>query len=161
MTTQIQIDRLNVLIVELEALRANTKKPKFDMGNWMSGALTRLTTKVGLHKAIMEATENPCGTASCLAGKAGLIPKIRRMGFKWDVMPDRSYLTGQAQAGFHYDGWTGDFAVQEFFGSEAFHEVFMAISEIRTLLQGIKALKRLVTYEQAILDEAVDLGNDE
>lgn len=150
MTTPVQLKRLNVLIEELERLRANTVKPKFNMGNWMSNALSRFKTKVGLHKAIMEATENPCGTAACLAGKAGIIPKIRRMGFKWDVLPEFSYLNGQAQAGFHYNGWTGDYAVKEFFGQEAFHECFMAIGEIKTLLQGINKLKSVVKYETRI-----------
>jgi hypothetical protein len=149
----IQLKRTKVLIVELHKLRDNTEKPKFNMGDWMNNLLSRMSSKAALHKAIMEATKNPCGTAACLAGKAGLIPRIRRMGFKWDVLPERSYLTGQAQAGFHYDGWTGDHAVQEFFGSDVFHEVFMDISGIRTLLQGIRALEKIVKEEEAIRND--------
>lgn len=152
-TTQIQINRLNVLIEELEKLRANTAKPKFEMRNWMAETLSKFATKVGLHKAIMDATKNPCGTAACLAGKAGLIPRIRRLGFRWDVMETKTFMTNQAQACFHFDGYTGDVAVKHFFGWEAFSEVFMALGEITTLFQGIKRLKKLVKEEQKILDE--------
>jgi len=74
MTTKVQKERIEVLIEELEKLRAkHGRKVKFDMGVWCKA------TK----EDIPEAIKNPCGTYACLAGKAGLIPRIRRMGFKW------------------------------------------------------------------------------
>ncbi len=148
-----QLKRCKILITELHELRKNTIKPKFNMGNWMCDTLSRMTRKGRLHRAIMEATKNPCSTAACLAGKAGLIPRIRRMGFKWDVLSGVSYLTGQAQAGFHYGGYTGDDAVKAFFGSDAFHDIFMDLGGIRTLLQGIRALERLVKAEEQFRED--------
>ncbi len=157
-----QYKRTKVLIEELIKLRANTEKPKFQMKNWMSEALKKMASKVGLHKAIMDATKNPCGTTCCLAGKAGLIPRIRRMGFKWDVRPgpvDAKHYSWSAQpwarACFQFDGWTGDAAARKFFGDTVFEKVFMNVAGIRTLLQGIKALQYQVEqYEdnQAYLD---------
>ncbi len=144
--TDIQIKRTEVLIEELIKLRATTEKPQFNMKQWMSNFLTRMPgAKALLHREIMEATKNPCGTSACLAGKAGLIPRIRRMGFKWDVVPEpKSSRYYDTRACFQYDGLTGDNAAVAFFGNAVYHGVFMNYGEIRTLLQGINALKEVV-----------------
>lgn len=158
--TETQYKRTKVLIEELIKLRSNTVKPKFKMKNWMSETLTKMFRKEDLHAEIMEATRNPCGTACCLAGKAGLLPRIRRMGFKWDVIPGpKRFSWSDAKADFQFNGETGTKATREFFGSHVFERVFMNTSHIRTLLQGIKALQAVVEqYEdnQAIMQ--VDLA---
>jgi hypothetical protein len=146
--TEKQYRRVKILITELEKLRQTTKKPKFYMGNWMSRLLQKRRSKRALHIAVMEATREPCGTEACLAGKAGLIPKIRRMGFKWDVT-DRTDEYDYAIANFRYKVYTGDEAVRAFFGRDIFNQVFMNTSGIKTLFQGINALKRAVKdYEE-------------
>ena len=159
--TPIQITRCKVLIRELKLLKANTVKPKFFMGNWMSLFLTKRRTTRELHQDIMEATRNPCGTACCLAGKAGLIPAIRRMGFKWDVYTkDQAFdLFGNARAGFQFGSHLGDAAVINFFGQLAFSDVFMNIYNIHTLLQGIKALEAVIKAGELLLEEEAEYDN--
>lgn len=131
--------RVKVLIEELEDLRANTQKPKFNMKSWCELVIGH--SKTFLKKLIGEAVKNPCGTVGCLAGKAGLIPKIRRMGFRWEVLPGQKNRA-PARAGFRYKNFTTDAAVRQFFGRMCYWEVFMDMYGINTLLQGIDALKR-------------------
>ena len=137
MTTKAQLRRINILIEELEKLRKENPKGKFDMGTWCS--IKRAATRLLLRKQILEAIQNPCGTAACLAGKAGLIPRIRRMGFKWDTAKSRGNV-----ADFRYKKLIGNVAVQFFFGSAVFHRVFTRTYSISTLYQGIQALKCFV-----------------
>lgn len=140
------LHRIKVLIEELEDLRANTPKPKFNMKAWCE--IVRGKSKTFLRKLIGAAVKNPCGTSGCLAGKAGLIPKIRRMGFRWEVLPGcRSHRP--ATAGFRYKNFTTDAAVRQFFGRMCYWEVFMDMYGINTLLQGIVALKRFHKRESS------------
>ena len=145
MTTK-QLRRVKILITELEKLRATTKTPKFNMGQWMSRLLKRRNSKKAMKIAIMEATREPCNTSACLAGKAGLIPKIRRMGFRWDVIGANSY--GEGVADFRYKDFIGDEAVKQFFGYDTYSDVFLNTYDINTLFQGINALKRAVKAEE-------------
>jgi len=139
--TSKQLFRVEVLIEELVRLRKETPKPQFNMKNWCLLASAR--TKTFLAQLIGRAVKNPCGTTACLAGKAALIPKIRRMGFRWEVMRPKSHRRGQmAKAGFRYKRNIADKAVKQFFGPMCYWEVFMDIYGINTLLQGIDALKR-------------------
>ncbi len=152
--SKVQYNRTKILIEELKTLRANTPKPKFRMANWMSEFLTKMFHKKDLHQAIMDATREPCGTACCLAGKAGLIPRIRRLGFKWDVL-DGGSAWSDAKANFQYKDEIGNEAVKLFFGSYLFCRVFMNTEGLRTLLQGIKALQDAVNVyddEQSYLN---------
>lgn len=159
--TPIQIRRVKILIRELKFLRANTPNPVFRMGEWMCNILTKRKSKKVLHQDIMKATKQPCGTAACLAGKAGLIPAVRRMGFKWDVYTkDQAFdLFGNARAGFQFGSHLGDNAVVAFFGQMAFSEVFMDIRGIRTLLQGIKALEAVVERGETLLALQAEFDN--
>jgi len=139
-----QLFRVGVLIEELVRLRKETPRPKFNMKSWCS--IASGTSKTFLMKLIGQAVKNPCGTSACLAGKAGLIPKIRRMGFRWEVMrqsADRKRRLIPAKAGFRYKRSIDCNAVKKFFGPMCYWEVFMDIYGIHTLLQGIDSLKRL------------------
>ena len=140
--TKAQLFRVGVLIEELEKVRKSTPSPKFNMKSWCT--LHRAATKTFLKKLIGQAVKNPCGTTACLAGKAGLLPKIRRMGFRWEVMRPKSYRQRghPAHAGFRYKHNIEVNAVKKFFGTMCYWEVFMNIYGINTLLQGIDALKR-------------------
>jgi len=136
MTTPVQLRRIRILIEELEKLRKDNPKGKFNMGIWC--ALTKAVDRFILRKEILEATKDPCGTVACLAGKAGLIPRIRRMGFKWDPTGRR-----KAHANFRYREHRGVGAVTAFFGEDVLYHVFR-IMTINTLYQGIQALKIFV-----------------
>jgi len=144
-TTKVQLDRIRILIEELEKLRKDNPKGKFNMGIWCDLEFARTKTK--LQKQIMEATKNPCGTAACLAGKAGLMPRFRRMGFKWTA-----HSSGYAD--FSYKGNLGDDAVKAFFGYDVFTDVFLNTNEIKTLFQGINALRQFVEDEDLMLPVA-------
>ena len=135
-----QLFRIEVLIEELVRLRKDTPKPMFSMKNWC--LLARGRTQTFLKQLIGAAVKDPCGTTACLAGKAGLIPKIRRMGFRWEVMKGRRGRGLPARAGFRYKNNIEDKAVKSFFGPMCYWEVFMDIYGINTMLQGIDALKR-------------------
>ena len=136
-----QLFRIKVLIEELVRIRAETDKPKFNMKHWCE--LARGKSITFLNKLIGKAIKNPCGTSCCLAGKAGLLPKIRRMGFKWEAKPSSSPVRGApATGGFRYQHNVDDNAVKKFFGTMCYWEVFMDLYGISTLLQGIEALKR-------------------
>jgi len=37
----------------------------------------------------VKALANPCGTAACIAGKAGLMPAFRKKGFRWNFLTRR------------------------------------------------------------------------
>ncbi len=156
-----QYRRVKILITELEKLRKTTKKPKFYMGNRMSRILQKRVSKRALRIAIMEATREPCGTEACLAGKAGLIPRIRRMGFKWDVM-DEPGEYGYAKANFRYKFYKGDEAVRHFFGRDIFNDIFMNTAGIKTLFQGINKLKAAVktVRESGAVEESSQMAND-
>lgn len=136
-----QLFRVKVLIEELEKMRKSNPSPKFHMKSWCELACAR--SRTFLNKLIRRATKNPCGTTACLAGKAGLIPKIRRMGFKWEARELSSELlrSTTARAGFKFKDKVDDNAVKEFFGIMCYWEVFMDIYGISTLIEGIKALK--------------------
>jgi len=161
MTNKEQINRLKVLIEELEIIyKGPRKKSSINMSEWCE--LDKFHSMAALTRAIKIATEDPCGTSACLAGKAGLIPRIRKMGFKWDF--DHSQPVGfewerktQAVAGFVFKERghlprKGDIAVKEFFGERAFQDVFHNFN-IKTLFQGIRELKAFVKVEQRIYDQ--------
>ena len=137
MTTKVQLRRIEILIEELEKLRKAKPKGKFNMRIWC--ALKRAATRAVLRKQIREAVKNPCGTSACLAGKAGLIPRIRKMGFKWDTI-DRWGDHG----GFRYKKFIREAAVRAFFGDDVYWGVFNRPHSITTLFQGINALKSFV-----------------
>lgn len=133
MTTRVQLRRIKILIEELEKLPTDGV---FKMDTWceLSGGFgTSLKSK------IRKAVRNPCGTAACLAGKAGLIPRIRRMGFKWDVLGRWGH-----HANFRYKTFIGGSARWEFFGEDVNDAVFTSIDTIDTLPEGIEALKEFV-----------------
>ena len=91
-TTKVQLRRINILIEELEELRRTTKDIKFEMGTWCElEYVDDGQSATDLQKLIRNATKNPCGTAACLAGKAGLIPRIRKMGFMWNMIPRKNW----------------------------------------------------------------------
>jgi len=144
MTTPIQLHRIKILIEELTKLRQRaidkSRGIEFDMTTWMDPELCSPNLGTKINKAV----KNPCGTSACLAGKAGLIPKIRKLGFQWDITP-KSYGTS---AGFSYTEnefrYTGNSAVSLFFGGGVFKAVFLDVKGINTLHQGIMALKRFV-----------------
>jgi len=155
MTTKVQLKRINILIEELEKLRASTPRPKFNMGMWCEltgrdekdswGRAVSNDTRAELRAKIKAAVLNPCGTAACLCGKAGLMPRFRRMGFRWDVSK-----SGKVEGKFYYSkrgrarDTYGEVATMEFFGFDVYDDVFINVDEIKTLSQGIKALKRFV-----------------
>lgn len=154
MTTLVQLKRIKILIEELESLKETTKKPAFDMHQWCE--IGELRTKALMQKQINKAVKNPCQTAACLAGKAGLMPRFRRMGFSWafshygpsGVIHNRLV----ALADFRYRDrhkhvWKGTFALEKFFGIPVYRQIFMRTYKIRTLFQGINALKRFVAEE--------------
>lgn len=62
--------RLRLLIAKLR-----TMDGFIDMGRWTDMDLPQSKLK--------DAMSNPCGTACCLAGKAGLMPEFHKLGFKW------------------------------------------------------------------------------
>jgi len=145
MTTPTQLRRINILIEELIKLRQRAidrdREIEFNMASWMEPGMSSPNLRSKIDKAV----RNPCGTEACLCGKAGLIPRIRRLGFKWDIIP-KSYGTS---ANFQYTGGDGDryhgsHAVKEFFGEDVTEEVFLGGQDINTLFQGIQALKRFV-----------------
>ena len=144
--TEFQINNCKILIEELTKLQETVKEPIFDMSRWVDPILDHFRTKKGLHAKIMEVTKNPCGTAACLAGKAGLIPRIRKMGFKWDVVVHKNYLH-EATATFMFDDLQENEAVRAFFGTTTFQKVFLR-TKIRTLNGGIRVLKRHVKDEE-------------
>ncbi len=96
----------------------------------------------GDRKFIIEAGKNPCGTAACIAGKAGLMPRFRRLGFKYNI-------------------YWGSFNVSadRFFG-ESFHEaVFVgrfAVSNVHTPKQAVILMKAFLED----VDRAEALGVD-
>lgn len=148
-TTTKQLTRIKILIEELESLRENTEKPAFDMGTWCE--ISEADTKTKIQKQISEAVKNPCQTAACLAGKAGLMPRFRRMGFSWRFS-HFGILFGKNEIGacasFKYKEYKGVLAVKMFFGADVTKEVFMQTLGIRTLFQGINALKEFVAEEE-------------
>lgn len=148
-TTSLQLHHIKVLIEELEKLRTETPKPKFEMSRWIDALLTFGRNKTSLRKTIHEATLHPCRTSACLAGKASLIPRIRRMGFRWDFWDFNVH--GEATAAFHYRGYFGTSAVRKFFGEDVYYQVFVNLENIRTLLQGIKALKQFMERNEKSL----------
>ena len=135
MTTKVQLNRIRILIEELEKLRAQHGRGiKFDMGLYVS------TLNFDLPTAI----KNPCGTYACLVGKAGLIPRIRRMGFRWTQAAGGGY-------DFRYKKCRGSDAIRTFFGDAVSAEIFHGpgMDRISTLFQGIKALKKFVANATA------------
>lgn len=146
MTTKIQLKRIEILIEELEKLRKENPRGIFDMGDWC--ALDSAPTKTELDKQIKEATKNPCGTAACLAGKAGLIPRIRQMGFRWGSRVSILGWDSYAYGGFRYKDYFDDNAIEAFFGEEVLNTVFYDTATINTLYQGIKALKKFIQIEK-------------
>ncbi len=144
MTTPIQLHRIEILIEELEKLRQRAKERKeeieFNMGFWITPEMEGPNLKGKIDKAV----RNPCGTAACLAGKAGLIPRIRRLGFKFDIVPG-SY---GAKAEFQYTengfNYRENSAIGAFFGEDVTKKIFIGSHNIDTLFQGIQALKRFV-----------------
>lgn len=147
--TNFQINNCKILLEELEKLQQATKAPVFSMERWVNPILDRARTQKALHKRIMQVTDNPCGTAACLAGKAGLIPRIRRLGFKWDVLTGkrRCFFGGDAKANFQYDIYEGTNAVCAFFGGDTFREVFMR-TKIRTLNGALRVLRKHIRVEE-------------
>lgn len=146
MTHPKQLNHIRLLISELEKLQKETPEPEFDMNIWCSLANSDLQfDREQLERQIEKATENPCGTAACLAGKAGLIPAIRKLGFKWAVsskknnIGHRDFPAGQ----FQYKDRRGRAATEEFFGVSVMHMVFES-DQIYTLQEGIDALKAFV-----------------
>lgn len=148
MTTPIQLHRIEILIEELEKLRQRAKKRKqeiqFFMGNWITPELASPNLKDKIAKAV----RNPCGTQACLAGKAGLISKIRRMGFKWEILPGSRGTESNFQFTENRYRFRGDSAVKAFFGGDVTKEIFLGSQSIKTLFQGIQALKRFVKANQ-------------
>lgn len=132
MTTKAQLNRIRILIEELEKLRKeHGRKVKFAMGVWCDLE----------DKSLREAVRNPCGTYACLAGKAGLIPRIRRMGFKC--------FDDDFGVDFKYKSHSGTSAIEKFFGKEIMRSVFTRYAmTIPTLFQGILALKRFVAARE-------------
>lgn len=147
--TNLQIEHCKILVEELEKLQKATKAPVFSMERWVNPILDRARTQALLHKRIMDVTKNPCGTAACLAGKAGLIPRIRRLGFKWDIVKGR-YYGGDAKANFKYGTSEGTYAVTAFFGYSTFTNVFMR-TKIRTLNGALRVLRKHIRVEEAYI----------
>jgi hypothetical protein len=162
MTNGDQIKRIHILIEELEIIKKETSRQKFNMHEWCE--LMKFHTRAALKRAVKGATKNPCGTSACLAGKAALIPRLRKMGFKWDFLKleDIGYPgenKTQAVAGFIYkergqwgERFEGDEAVKQFFGLRAYQDVFHNF-RIKTLARGIKELKAFVDVEERIFEQ--------
>lgn len=148
--TNFQINNCKILVEELVKLQATVDNPVFDMERWVNPRLDRARTQKALHKRIMKVTDNPCGTAACLAGKAGLIPRLRRLGFKWDVLKGkhRRFFGGDAKANFQYGIYEGTNAVSAFFGCRTFTNVFMR-TKIRTLNGALRVLRKHIREEEA------------
>ncbi len=144
MTTLIQLHRIEVLIEELTKLRQRSidrkEEIEFNMVFWITPEMEGPNLKGKIDKAV----RNPCGTQPCLAGKAGLNPRIRRLGFKFDIVPG-SYGTKAefqyTENGFNY---RENSAIKAFFGEDVTKKIFIGGQDIHTLLQGIQALKRFV-----------------
>ena len=66
------------------------------------------------------------------------------MGFKWTAVGRY-----KARGDFMYGDLKGDSAVIGFFGSPVYRRVFRDITRIRTLYQGIQALKRFTKAEES------------
>ncbi len=154
--TETQISNCKVLIEELTKAQKAERKPIFSMERWIDPNLDSGPSKKALHEKIMKVTLDPCGTAACLAGKAGLFPRIRKLGFKWDVISKAGYLGAVARASFSYQGLIGTDATREFFGRSTLDNVFMR-TKIRTLNGALRVLKRHVkdkeAYNKAMTDE--------
>ena len=145
--TEKQISNCKVLIEELVKAQKAERKPIFSMERWIAPDFDHGPTKKALHEKIMKVTLDPCGTAACLAGKAGLFPRIRKLGFKWDVVAGRPFNGGYyARANFSYQGLIGSAATKEFFGESTFNSVFIR-TKIRTLSGALRVLKKHIKDE--------------
>ncbi len=140
-----QISHCKVLIEELTKAQKAERKPIFSMKRWVDPGIEGAGTKKELHERIMKVTLDPCGTAACLAGKAGLFPRIRKLGFKWDVIAGG--YRGYARANFSYGDRRGSQATRAFFGDSTFDNVFMR-TQIRTLKGALRVLKHHVKLEE-------------
>jgi len=154
MTSKTQLNRLSILSTELSKLSdaMPAESVRFDMGLWCE--LTNadsLLSRADLEKQITEATRNPCNTYACLCGKAGLIPRIRRMGFKWAIRElnvDPNYDGRRPCVGeFQYKNLRDHEAIREFFGDGAMDNVFLNHSSIETLDEGIELLEDYIQKE--------------
>lgn len=110
--------RLLRLIAEFERLDGFVYMDAFVVGNncaaWISGADFKLQDE-----HLRAAIRNPCGTAACIAGKAGLMPVFRRQGLRYNYQDSGQY---QKQ-------------LEKFFGIAVTRAVFLgdwAISHIHT-----------------------------
>ncbi len=140
MTNKVQLRRVKMLIEEFEEILRTVPKPNFNMKMWCELRTSNLVNS-NLRAKIREAVKNPCGTAACLAGKAGLMPRFRRLGFKWDDIFDQNT---EFYGTFSYDGAVGNYAVKRFFGTDVFHDVFINTDNIVTIKGGIYHLKLCV-----------------
>ncbi len=101
--------RIKTLVAELSKLEGF-----IHMTGWMAEPNT--TTDEGYEKFLKRARKNPCGTAACIAGKAGLMDVFRKEGFYWDYYSGRGGFSIEASAFFgqdvHYSVFTGYWAVR-------------------------------------------------
>lgn len=161
MTTEIQLKRLGILVEELEKLRDSVPASEvcFDMGQWceLQNAESR-TTRTKILADIEAATLNPCNTYACLAGKAGLIPRIRRAGFKWTISDPKAGEDDDScwsHTEFQYKDRAGHVvkghdAITAFYGESAMSNVFLHHSHgIDTLQDGIELLTTFIKWEKS------------
>jgi len=152
-TTPEQLARLEILHEEFKKL---PKDGRFFMEYWLAD-LERADydeIKEGYNKAL----ENPCGTAGCIVGKAGFIPRIRDLGFKITLEPfdERLYFTDEINETCISTKGLGaacdeseENPLISFWGYDAFSELFTsskAIDNIFNIEQATKAIAALILY---------------
>lgn len=141
--TGVQLNRIKMLIEEFEIILED-RNARIHMRDWCE--LEYAETKEEAKRKLKDAVDNPCGTAACLAGKAGLMRRFRNLGFKWTMKFEPgffSYDEGHFSGEFEYRDSTGDDAVREFFGDDAYEELFMDFT-IKSVRGGIYRLKQFV-----------------
>ncbi len=123
--TDDQRRRLNTLADELSNLDGFVH-----MGDWMTVPHRDSLDRSNLRRA---AQANPCGTAACIAGKAGLMEVFREEGFEWD-----------------FKDWGFTIPPLDFFGVEAYVAVFCgkwAMQHIHTPQQAALVLRDFLAQE--------------
>jgi len=132
--TEEQIDRVKQLIEEFRIFN--------DVGfiNMVDWAVSEAPGTE--YDKLTQAINNPCGTAACIAGKAGLMQVFRDQGFKWC---------------FRNDGFSIE--PQEFFGEETYNCVFIGTwcsEHVHTPTHAVLVLEDFLRqWDQALNDGKV------
>lgn len=118
--------RVEILLEELEKL---PKESFVYMTDWVvaGGKLSESDEA----RFVRSAMKNPCGTAACIAGKAGLMPRFRKLGFRWNFEEQYDF----------------EDAVYDFFGLMTHRIVFantLAIQIVDTVEQAVVLVRHFL-----------------